>query len=872
MLKSLTKVFGNKNDRELKKLWPMVQEINALESNYKDLSDSELKAKTSDFRQKLDQGASLEDIVFDAFAVIREASIRVLGMRHFDVQIIGGLILHRGSIAEMKTGEGKTLTATAPVYLNALGGLGVHVVTVNDYLAKRDAEWMGQVYQFMDLSVSTVLHEKNDRERQEAYACDITYGTNNEMGFDYLRDNMKFTPASCVHRHFNFAIVDEVDSVLIDEARTPLIISGPSEESTEKYAIADQTISRLKEGHYTVEEKDHQAMFTEEGIHTVENMLNIENLYDTGNMELLHCLEQSLKAHHLFKKDVDYLVNDNQVVIIDQNTGRKMPGRRYSDGLHQALESKEGAKVEKQSQTLASVTFQNYFRMYEKLSGMTGTAETEAAEFLNIYELETFVIPTNMPLVRQDFHDQIYRSRDEKFEAILDEIESVHQTGRPVLVGTIAIETSEFLSQLLRKRNVKHVVLNAKYHEMESEIVSQAGRLNAVTIATNMAGRGTDIILGGNPDMLARTEHKGKPEEDLEPLLEKYKGICQDEKKRVLEQGGLAIIGTERHDARRIDNQLRGRSGRQGDPGSSRFFLCLEDNLMRLFGSPRLKTWMANSMEEGKPIEHRWVNKSIERAQKSVEARNFEVRKHLLDYDDVMNKQRTTFYKMRRNLLENEPRPYLYERMEAIARFVVDSAMESNEIRETKIEKLKEAARHQFFFEAEEGFDALSPDDQVEAILAQAKHKYEMKWIALEIGEEQIRDQERFLMLYVIDQQWKDHMRSMDYLKEGISLQGYAQKDPLIEYKKESYEFFNNLMDRMDEEVVRMLIFVRPRINDESLSRLKQKRAREARAMREAGKEDAKPKTVRRDRPKLGRNEPCHCGSGKKFKQCHGRR
>ncbi|MCB1042214.1 MAG: preprotein translocase subunit SecA [Acidobacteria bacterium] len=872
MLKTLTKVFGSKNERELKKIWPMAQKINDLEPEFQKLSDEALKAKTEEFRARLEQGETLDDLAFEAFATVREASVRVLGMRHFDVQLVGGIILHRGAIAEMKTGEGKTLTATAPVYLNALPARGVHVVTVNDYLAKRDSEWMGQIYKFLGMSVGVILHGMDDDARREAYACDITYGTNNEMGFDYLRDNMKFTPNGCVHRHFHYAIVDEVDSVLIDEARTPLIISGASDESTEKYQIADGIIRRLRESHYTVDEKDRQALFTEEGVAFMERALNIQNLYDPDNLEILHCLEQSLKSHHLFKFEVDYLVNDNQVIIIDQHTGRLMPGRRYSDGLHQALEAKEGVKIERQSQTLASVTFQNYFRMYEKLSGMTGTAETEAAEFLKIYDLEVYVAPTNKPLRRDDFHDQIYRSAKEKFDAILNEIERLHATGRPVLVGTIAVETSEMLSHMLTKRGVKHIVLNAKHHERESEIVAQAGRLNAVTIATNMAGRGTDIILGGNPEMLARTDASNDPEADMDQLIEKYRKICAAEKEKVLELGGLAIIGTERHDARRIDNQLRGRSGRQGDPGSTRFFLCLEDNLMRLFGNPRLKAWMAKSMQEGEPIEHRWVTKSIERAQKAVEARNFDARKHLLEYDDVMNKQRTTFYRLRRDILEKEPRPYLYSRMEAIAGYMVESHMTTSEDKSEQLERLKEAAKHQFFFQPEDDFDNLSQADMTKAIVDYAKQIYEAKWAGLELSDEEIESQERFLMLYFIDQQWKTHMRNMDYLKEGISLQGYAQKDPLIEYKKQSYEMFNELMDLMDEEVVRMLILLKPRLNDDAVNRMRQRRAREAKEMREAGREDAKPKTVRRDQPKIGRNEPCHCGSGRKFKHCHGRR
>lgn len=874
MWQFMSKLFGNKNERELKALVPMVQRINEIEPNFTSLSDAELKHNTVRFKERLDQGEPLDDLLFEAFATVREASKRVLKMRHFDVQLIGGIILHRGAIAEMKTGEGKTLVATLPVYLNALSGKGVHVVTVNDYLAQRDADWMGQVYQWLGLSVDAIVHEKTDEERRHAYHGDVVYGTNNEMGFDYLRDNMKYTRAACVQRGFNFAIVDEVDSVLIDEARTPLIISGPSEESTEKYYSANATVKRLRnEDHFTVDEKDSHALFTEEGITAMERQLGITNLYDPENIEILHCLEQSLKAHHLFKRDVDYLVKDNQVVIIDQHTGRQMPGRRYSDGLHQALEAKEGVKIEKQSQTLASITFQNYFRMYDKLSGMTGTAETEATEFLNIYGLEVRVIPTNLPMVRDDKQDQIYRSKDEKFNAVLEEIQAQHVSGRPILVGTIAIETSEYLSNLLRKKNIRHVVLNAKYHEQESEIVAQAGRFNAVTIATNMAGRGTDIVLGGNPQMLAKADLVRNPDADHEALLAKYTRTCEAEKKQVLALGGLSIIGTERHDARRIDNQLRGRSGRQGDPGTSLFFLSLEDNLMRLFGGPRMKALMARNMEPGVPIEHRMVSKAIERAQKSVENRNFEIRKHLLEYDDVMNMQRQTFYKLRFDILNGEPRPYLFGRMEAITEYLIDSCMNQGGDPAENLAKLRDSLRHQFLFEPPEELENLTPEEMAEPILSAVKAMYLEKWDRLELEEEQVTDHERFLLLYVVDQQWKDHMRNMDYLKDGISLQGYAQKDPLIEYKKESFAMFNELMDRIDEEMVRTLIYLQPKVNTESISKMRRQRAREEKAMRLAGKEDAaKPKTFRRDRPKIGRNEPCYCGSGKKYKHCHGRK
>jgi len=878
LLGLVAKIFGNKNDRELNKLEPMVQSINELEPQFKALSDDQLKAKTDEFKGRLADGEALDDLLPEAFATVREAAWRTLGMRHFDVQLLGGIVLHRGSIAEMKTGEGKTLTATLPVYLNALTGRGVWLVTVNDYLAKRDAEWMGKVYRWLGLTVGTILHEKNDQERREAYQCDITYGTNNEFGFDYLRDNMKFNKSQMAQRGFYYAIVDEVDSVLIDEARTPLIISGPSEESTGKYYDGDMVVSKLeRDVHYTVDEKDNHALFTEDGIAKAEEILRIDNLYDPANIEILHCMEQSLKARFLFKRDVDYLVRDNQVIIIDQHTGRQMPGRRYSDGLHQALEAKEGVKIEKQNQTLASVTFQNFFRMFEKLSGMTGTAETEAAEFLNIYKLEVFVIPTNRPMVRNDINDQVYGTTQEKFDAILDEIELQVRNGRPVLVGTIAIETSELLSSLLRKRGIKHVVLNAKYHESEAEIVAQAGRLGAVTIATNMAGRGTDIVLGGSAENLAQSELAANPDADYDALLAKYKAQCEEEKAKVLEAGGLCIVGTERHESRRIDNQLRGRSGRQGDPGSSCFYLSLEDKLMRLFGSPRMKSMLARNMEAGVPIEHKMVNRAIERAQKAVETRNFEIRKHLLDYDDVMNKQRNTFYRMRRELLDEQPREFLFSRMAAIIDFMVEEYRETESAEgEEAVRRLKDGLKNILRQNiADRDIDPESLDELKEEVIASARAEYEAKWNALEVPAETIEDHERFIMLYVIDQQWKDHMRNMDALKEGIGLQGYAQKDPLIEYKKASFEMFNELMDRMDEEVVKMLVFLQPRVgNDEAINKMRRRRASEARSMRLAGKEDqeGKAKTFRRSEPKIGRNEPCHCGSGKKYKHCHGRK
>ena len=877
LISLIRKLFGSKNERELKKMVPLIREVQHWEPEMQKLSDDELRGKTETYKERLKAGETVDDLLPEAFATAREASVRVLGMRPFDTQVLGGIVLHKGAIAEMKTGEGKTLTATLPVYLNALTGRGVWVVTVNDYLAKRDAEWMGRVYRFLGLTVGTILHEKNDKERREAYHSDIVYGTNNEFGFDYLRDNMKHHPDQLTQRGFYFSIVDEVDSVLIDEARTPLIISGPAEEGTSKYYDANNIILKLeKDTHFTVDEKDNNALFNEDGIQKAEKLLGIDNLYEASQIEVLHCLEQSLKAHHLFKKDVDYLVRDNQVIIIDQHTGRQMPGRRYSDGLHQALEAKESVTIEKQNQTMASVTFQNFFRMFEKLSGMTGTAETEAPEFLNIYKLEVYVIPTNKPMVRDDRNDQIYGTREWKFNAIVDEIEELNKTGRPVLVGTIAIETSEFLSDLLKKRGVKHIVLNAKYHEMEAEIVAQAGRFKAVTIATNMAGRGTDIILGGNPEVLANAELIKDPELDFDQLVARFKTECEAEKKKVLELGGLAIIGTERHESRRIDNQLRGRSGRQGDPGMSQFYLSLEDKLMRLFGSPRMKAILARNMEEGVPIQHKMVNRAVEKSQKSVEARNFEIRKHLLDYDDVMNKQRTTFYKLRYQLLLGNPREFLFSRAETIADVLVEEYREIQRPEKEHGEKLLENLKLQFGYEPAEGEVPVPLDieELQNSLLTTIKSAYEAKWEQLGVPAETIEDHERFIMLYVLDQQWKDQMRNMDFLKEGISLQGYAQKDPLIEYKRTSYEMFNGLMDRIDEEVVKTLFHLQPKVgNDESINKMKRQRAREAKAMKMASNEEQgnKPKTFRRDQPKIGRNQPCYCGSGKKFKNCHGR-
>ncbi len=877
MLKAFAKkVFGSKNEREINKLKPVVEYINSLEDNFKSLSDDQLKAKTGEFMERIDGGETVDAILPEAFAALREASVRVMKMRHYDVQMMGGILLNRGAITEMRTGEGKTLTATLPVYLNALSRKGVHVVTVNDYLAKRDSDWMGRLYNWMGLSCGCILNQMNDDERQAAYACDITYGTNNEFGFDYLRDNMKFQPDTLVQRGFNYAIVDEVDSVLIDEARTPLIISGPSEGDTQKYYDANQLVLRLSPEHAEVDEKDHHALFNEAGIKRLEELLNIENLYDIQHIQILHALEQALRAHHLFTIDVDYVVQEGAVVIIDSNTGRPMPGRRYSDGLHQALEAKEGVTIEKENQTLASVTFQNFFRMYEKLSGMTGTAETEAAEFQKIYELETYVVPTNKPMIRDDRNDLVYGSNQAKLNALVEQIQKENGVGRPVLVGTVAIESSEIVSQFLTKRGIKHIVLNAKYHAQESEIVAQAGRLGAVTIATNMAGRGTDIILGGNPEMLAKADVARNKDADYEALLAKYTAQCNEEKQRVLELGGLVILGTERHDSRRIDNQLRGRAGRQGDPGMSLFFLSLEDKLLRLFGNDRMKNMMKAQMEDGLPIEHKWISKAIERAQKSVEARHFESRKHTLEYDDVNNKQRNTFYALRRDMLFGNAREYLFKRMRAIIEFSVKDYLAETKPTEEHRRQVVETFKNILGFEVSD--DQAINESLIEEVFNTVDEAYRGKWDNLGLPEDVIENHERFIMLYVIDQQWKDHMRVMDSLERAVKLQGYAQQEPLTVYKRDSFKEFNSLMDRLDEEVVKTLVHVRPQLQSESLNQMRREREREEKAMQMAGggedkteePQNVKAKPVRRTEPKVGRNEPCPCGSGKKYKKCHG--
>jgi preprotein translocase subunit SecA len=841
------------------------------------LTDEQMRAKTEEFRKRLNDDETLDDLLPEAFALVREASVRTLGMRHFDVQLIGGIVLHQGKIAEMKTGEGKTLAATLPVYLNSLTGHGVHVVTVNDYLAQRDAEWMGAIYKFLGLTVGVIVHDLDDEERRKAYNSDVTYGTNNEFGFDYLRDNMKFSLNDYVQRELNYAIVDEVDSILIDEARTPLIISGPTHENTDKYYKINRIIPGLhKDQHYTIDEKARSVVLTEEGVAKVEKALNVANLFDPSQIEILHHVNQGLKAHTLFKKDVDYIVKDGQVIIVDEFTGRLMPGRRYSDGLHQALEAKEGVKIENENQTLATITFQNYFRMYNKLAGMTGTADTEAPEFKKIYNLDVVVIPTNLPMVRKDNSDLIYKTEEEKFEAAIEEIRELHKRGQPVLVGTISIEKSERLSRRLKKLGIPHNVLNAKNHALEAEIVAQAGRFKGVTISTNMAGRGTDIILGGNPTFLARSKcKKTEGTEEFRACLEEFKKQCELEKQQVIEAGGLHILGTERHESRRIDNQLRGRSGRQGDPGSSRFYLSLEDDLMRIFGGDRVKMIMERvGMEEGEPIEHKYTTKAIENAQKKVEAHNFDIRKHLLEFDDVMNKQREVVYAQRRFIIGGED---LKENIQDMIEDIVDDLVdrftdERIHFDDWDLSALSEALWGQFGLRFT--FDSLQ-DHQRNAeglkdhILDEARAAYDRK--EAEITPQIMRELEKFVMLQAVDNQWKDHLLSMDHLKDGIGLRGYGQRDPLKEYQKEGYGLFLDMSQRIKEETVRNLFLVRIAGNEE-MEELNTQREQEMQlSYGDSPGGDGKPKTVRRQTDKIGRNAPCPCGSGKKYKKCCGK-
>ncbi|HET6647664.1 MAG TPA: preprotein translocase subunit SecA, partial [Pyrinomonadaceae bacterium] len=903
--KFLTKVFGSSNQRYLKSVQPVVEQINALEPSIKKLSDDELRARTAFFKDKVQQAVSgitdkeelkraertiLDELLPEAFAVVREASVRTTGMRHFDVQLIGGIVLHQGKIAEMRTGEGKTLVATLPSYLNALTGRGgVHVVTVNDYLASRDAEWMGQIHRFLGLEVGCIQNDMDDFERQSAYAADITYGTNNEFGFDYLRDNMKFDLATCVQRGHYHAIVDEVDSILIDEARTPLIISGPSDEATDKYYKADAIIPQLKRGEdqdgvktgeYVVDEKAHTAVLTEEGVDKAERLLGVGNLYDPSNMDLLHCVEQALKAHTLYRLDHQYVVQDGEVIIVDDFTGRLMKGRRWSDGLHQAVEAKEGVKIEKENQTLATITLQNYFRLYEKLSGMTGTAETEAAEFNSTYKLDVTVIPTHMPMVRTDFSDVIYRTLGEKWDAVIEEIKECHDRGQPALVGTVSVENSELIARRLQKEAVPHNVLNAKYHEREAEIVAQAGRKGAVTIATNMAGRGTDILLGGNPDFMAREFLKKEEIDPDEATDEQWakafasaKRIVEAEHNEVVGIGGLHIVGTERHESRRIDNQLRGRAGRQGDPGSSRFFLSLEDDLMRIFAGDKVKALMQRlGMEQGVAIESKMVSKRIASAQKSVEGRNFEQRKHLLEYDDVMNKQRETIYGLRRQLMEEpDQRDYLlgdppksgvaYDLLSDLTKQYLNPDVSPDDW-DVDSYKLQVKTIYDLDVDAERiDVPEMASEEVTEAIWAKLKVKYAKK--EEQIGVEAMRTYERIIMLNIIDAQWKDHLLSLDHLKQGIGLVGYGQKDPLVEYKKQSFDLFQEMLDRIDTSTIRSLFNLQV-VAEEPPEALRQRRLPRRpssftftgpnQGAAPAGEEAGKTKTVVRDQPKVGRN------------------
>ena len=895
-------LFGSNNDRELKRLKPQVDQANAFEVSLQPLDDQGLSEKTQTFKKRLEAGETLDDLLSEAFAVCREMSKRKLGMRHFDVQLLGGIVLHQGRIAEMRTGEGKTLVATLPIYLNALEGKGAHLVTVNDYLAKRDAQWMGPLYHSLGLSVGIIQHEASflfdptydapDKRlqylrpcsRQEGYGADITYGTNNEFGFDYLRDNLVVTDAEQgVQREPNYAIVDEVDSILIDEARTPLIISGPTEQSTDLYYQIDHIIPKLKrEEDFTIEEKTKTVSLTDEGNVKVEKLLGVDNLYDLKHLNLVHHVVKALQAHALYKRDVEYVVKDGEVVIVDEFTGRMMPGRRWSDGLHQAVEAKEGVKIANENQTLASVTFQNYFRMYKKLGGMTGTADTEAAEFAKIYNLEVNVIPTNRSMIRMDHPDVVYRTEKEKFEAIADDIKEHYERGQPVLIGTISIEKSERLSTLLNHRGVKHNVLNAKFHEKEAEIIAQAGQKGAVTIATNMAGRGTDIVLGGNAEALFKQQfiYRGEElsDEEQAKAFESIKVSCEADKEEVLVAGGLHIVGTERHESRRIDNQLRGRSGRQGDPGSSRFFLSLEDDLLRIFASERVSNLMLKlGMEEGVPIEHRMVSKSIENAQKKVEGHNFEIRKHLLEYDDVMNKQREVIYKHRQSVLRaTDVTEEILDMVEGIGVGLVETyCPEEQYSEEWGFDGLVESVHGQFglgVLKVEElkelGRDALKED--IPEKLKQA-YRDKVQSLIQEHGatEDLIHYIERTILLQMIDQHWKDHLWGMDQLKDGIGLRGYGQKDPLAEYKREGYDMFAGMMDRIKGDTLERLFKFQLVRGERPEAEVETPRPQQMSLNR--GEAAAAPKQpVKRTEEKVGRNDPCPCGSGKKYKKCHG--
>jgi preprotein translocase subunit SecA len=936
----VARFIGTKHERDVKRLTPGVGAINALTKECEALSDNELKARAEqlkaevtarltdvepsepNYKQRLQD--ALEPVTPLAFALVREAGRRTLSLRHFDVQLIGGMVLHEGKIAEMKTGEGKTLVATLPAFLNALAGRGVHIVTVNDYLARRDAEWMGPIYHALGLTVGVIVHDLDEVQRRAAYAADITYGTNNEFGFDYLRDNMKYDLADCVQRGHQFAIVDEVDSILIDEARTPLIISGPAEESTDKYYRIDKIIPKLiEEIDYVVEEKHKTATLTEEGVGKVERLLGLGNLYDPAHMEMIHHVYQGLRAHTLYKRDVDYVVKNNEVVIVDEFTGREMPGRRWSDGLHQAVEAKEAVKIERENQTLATITFQNYFRMYKKLSGMTGTAETEAPEFNKIYNLEVVAIPTNRELLRHEYSDVVYRTAEEKYDAVVNGmimednsrangIRQLNESGQPVLVGTISIEKSEHLADLLKKAGIPHNVLNAKQHEREAHIVAQAGRKGAVTVSTNMAGRGTDILLGGNPEAMARDyclknriaipyaaapsvigadgegsaapnmvlfQIEGKifqvPLEQWEPIHAEFAEQCRAERDEVIALGGLHILGTERHEARRIDNQLRGRAGRQGDPGSSRFYLSLEDDLLRVFGGERVKALMYRlGMTEGVPIESGLITRRIENAQKAVEAQNFQARKHLLEYDDVMNRQRETIYAIRRSALEGkDQKEYALGIAEDLAREQVAAFCPRDEHpQKWNVTQLTGEVLNQFGIDLKTvGLDPtqLSHDELADALIEKVKQRYEEKEQLF--GAQTMRWLERRIILDIVDSQWKDHLYSLDHLKEGIGLRGYGQKDPLVEFKKEAFTLFEEMMDRIDNETTRYLFLIQPAKPEDQAREIERRQQRQQQQLQyQTGPAQAEaPKPVRTG-AKIGRNDPCPCGSGKKYKKCCG--
>jgi preprotein translocase subunit SecA len=905
LTKILQKVVGTKNERELKRLKPIVERINALEPSMQKLSDAELQRKTIEFKERLEKGESLDSLLPEAFAVVRETARRVLGMRHFDVQLMGGLVLHQGKIAEMKTGEGKTLVATLPAYLNALTGKGVHIVTVNDYLAKRDAEWMGPIYRFLGLTVGYITSGMDNEERKKAYLCDITYGTNSEFGFDYLRDNMKYSLEDMVQRGHYYAIIDEVDSILIDEARTPLIISGPSEESTDLYYYVDEIVRKLKKDvHFTVDEKSKSAHLTEEGIAECERLLGIKNLYHPRYVRLVHHINQALRAHHLFKRDVDYVVKDGKVIIVDEFTGRLMPGRRWSDGLHQAIEAKERLRIEAENQTLAMITIQNYFRMYEKLAGMTGTAETEAAEFKEIYNLDVVVIPTHKPMIREDLPDLVFRTLKEKFERVVQEIEENYSKGRPVLVGTTSIEKSEILSRMLKKKKIPHQVLNAKHHEKEAQIIAQAGRSHAVTIATNMAGRGVDILLGGNPEGLAKMQienegydvsqiperdwyealnmaREGKdpttkyPERWAQVLYEKVLE-CQKDAEKVRALGGLYIIGTERHESRRVDNQLRGRSGRQGDPGASRFFLSLEDDLLRLFGSDKIKAFIDKlGLPEGEPLEHPWLSKAIEQAQKKVEAYHFDIRKHLLEYDDVMNMQREVIYSQRKEILKSKSiKDWILSLIdETCEELVEETILSERNLQPEEVEALVKRYQEVFATPLKLPENLTTKSEILTYLQDFTKQKYEER--ERNIGSDLMRNLENYFLLTTIDNLWKEHLLMLDHVKESVGLRGYGQKNPLQEYKKEAYHLFVSLMKRIRETTLSYLFRIELREEAEKVQEMVLEEGEIDESRLEFAKKDVFAEEEKKNQPikteKVGRNDPCPCGSGKKYKKCCGR-